>query len=808
MTARPEGLYVGELTDTEHHAGGTAVGIDPADLTTHGVIVGMTGSGKTGLGIVALEEALRAGIPILAIDPKGDIADLLLTFPNLATEDFAPWVPAGQDAATVAGQWRDGLTAAGISAADIGALRSAHQLTVYTPGSTAGVPLDIVGSLAPPPSGADAEAVHDEAEAVTQGLLGLVGITSDPMSGREHVLIANLIESAWAAGETLDLATLVVRVGDPPMRKLGVIDIETFFPKSDRTALMLSLNGLLASPSFAAWGSGQPLDIASLLWAPDGSARGSVISIAHLSDGERQLVVSRVLSKLVAWMRSQPGSTTLRVLVYMDEVYGFVPPSAAPPAKKPILTLYKQARAFGVGVILATQNPVDLDYKAISNAGTWLIGRLQTERDKARLLEGLSAADGSTDLSSVGDTIAALAKREFLLHQVGKGAPRSFSVRWAMSYLAGPISKDRIAQLPGMSVPTQPVPTPVTPPAAAPATATATAAPATAAPAPAANAAAPPAPVQDDESLVMPPVADGTIVRYVDPGAPWLSQVGGTSGGRRLQAAVAIRCTLRFDDTASGLADSEVWEAVIPELTDSPTPETAIPLDYDDRDLVTAAPAGTAYVLPVVSLDRSAYFTGIQTALKNWLVANRTTKIQANRKLKLYSRPGESDADFAARCQAAADSQADAEADKIRQRLEAKRDRLKELVDDAQLKAQQLQEQSATSRNSELLSGAGSVLGALFGGRSSVRSISGAVNRVATGRARTQRTNDRVEAALARADQKGADLADIEQQLTDELADIHDKWVDVATTIETLDVALEKSDVTIEQLALVWLPTA
>ncbi|MCB1284881.1 MAG: ATP-binding protein, partial [Microthrixaceae bacterium] len=346
------------------------------------------------------------------------------------------WVPSGEDAAAVAATWSEGLGGWGLGTEDIVRLRSGHRMCVYTPGSTAGVPINIVGSLAPPTNIAiDDEAIHDEIEALTQGLLGLVNITSDPLSGREHVLIANLIHQAWSAGETLDLATLLGRIQDPPMRKLGVIEIDTFFPRADRAALMMKLNGLLASPSFAAWGAGQAIDIDSMLWAPDGSPNAAVVYLAHLSDEARQMVVTRILSKLVSWMRGQQGSPKLRVLVYMDEVYGFVPPTAAPPSKKPILTLFKQARAFGVGVVLATQNPVDLDYKAISNAGTWMVGRLQTERDKARLLDGMSSAAGTVDLRSVDATISGLAKREFLLHTTGGKAPRTFAVRWAMSYL-------------------------------------------------------------------------------------------------------------------------------------------------------------------------------------------------------------------------------------------------------------------------------------------------------------------------------------------------------------------------------------
>ncbi|MBU1866422.1 MAG: DUF87 domain-containing protein, partial [Actinobacteria bacterium] len=369
---------------------------DPSDLTTHGVIVGMTGSGKTGLGVIYLEEALRAGIPTLVLDPKGDMTNLLLTFPDLAAADFAPWVDEGeagregkspdQLAAETADLWKNGLASWGLSGSDIGALREGAGFTVFTPGSSAGVPLNIIGSLAAPALDfeEEAETLRDEIEGFTTGILGLVGVESDPLSSREHILISNLIERAWTAGEDLDLEMLLAQIQRPPLRKLGVFDIDTFFPEKDRLALAMKLNTLVASPSFEAWREGPALDMERLLWTEDGKPRASIVYLAHLSDDERQFVVTLVLSKLITWMRSQAGSSDLRALVYMDEVFGFVPPTATPPAKKPILTILKQARAFGVGMLLSTQNPVDLDYKAMSNAGTWCIGRLQTERDKAR----------------------------------------------------------------------------------------------------------------------------------------------------------------------------------------------------------------------------------------------------------------------------------------------------------------------------------------------------------------------------------------------------------------------------------------
>ncbi len=450
-------LYIGEQIDAAtHDRQGTAVLLQASDFTTHGVIVGMTGSGKTGLGLVLVEEALLSGVPALIIDPKGDLTNLALTFPELRPADFRPWINEAD--ATRAGatpdafaeqeatRWREGLASWGVDPARIAALRGTADITIYTPGSTSGVPLNLVGSLQAP-ANADAETIGDEVEGFVSGLLGLVDVDADPLSSREHILLSNIVAASWTAGRDLDLATLVGQVQQPPVRKLGVFEVDTFFPPKDRTELALRLNGLLASPSFAAWTQGVPFDIDRLLDSPDGKPAAAIVTIAHLSDPERQFVTSLLLGKLVTWMRRQSGTTDLRALVYMDEVAGYAPPTAEPPSKKPILTLLKQARAFGVGLVLSTQNPVDLDYKAISNAGTWMIGRLQTERDKARLLEGMTAASGSIDIDAVGDTISGLGKREFVLKRAGVDQPTVFTTRWAMAYLRGPLTREQIASL-------------------------------------------------------------------------------------------------------------------------------------------------------------------------------------------------------------------------------------------------------------------------------------------------------------------------------------------------------------------------
>ncbi len=450
-------LFIGEEISAESgDRTGERVLLDSADFTTHGVIVGMTGSGKTGLGVVLLEEALLSGVPVLAIDPKGDLSNLSLTFPSLHADEFEPWIDAGaarvaettvpELAASTAQMWSDGLASWGLDGADIGELRKAARPVIYTPGSDAGVPLNALGRLSKPTSD-DPQVLQDEVDSTVAGLLSLIGVESDPLSGREHILMANLITRAWQTDSPMDLPTLLGQMMDPPIRKLGVLELDSFFPPADRTALVMKLNGLLASPSFAAWSVGEPLDIASMLWDGNGDPRAAVVSLSHLDETERQFAVTLVLSKLISWMRSQSGTGELRVLVYIDEVAGYAPPVANPPTKGPILTLLKQARAFGVGLVLSTQNPVDLDYKAISNAGTWMIGRLQTEQDKNRLIDGLRGADGSVDVDEVERMISGLGKRQFVLRTTRSTALPLLTTRWAMSYLAGPLTRDQIGGL-------------------------------------------------------------------------------------------------------------------------------------------------------------------------------------------------------------------------------------------------------------------------------------------------------------------------------------------------------------------------
>jgi hypothetical protein len=793
------GLFLGGLVDPATHQ---RIGSAPDDLvtigtdkfTTHGVIVGMTGSGKTGLGVVLIEEVLAAGLPALVIDPKGDLTNLCLTFRTLAPTDFEPWIdPALARAAGVsdsdfaaqqAEMWTTGLLGWGLTAQNIAALRATTDFTIYTPGSQSGVPVNIVGSLQVPTDMSDAEVVGDEIEGYVSGLLGLVGIASDPLSSREHILLSNLIHDAWMNGRALDLPALVGLVGNPPIRKLGVFELDQFFPPSERMALAMKLNGLLASPSFAAWEAGPPLDIQSMLYTADGKGRCAIVTTAHLSDEERQFVTSLVLSKLVTWMRRQSGTTDLRALLYMDEVAGYLPPTANPPTKKPIMTLMKQARAFGIGVVLSTQNPVDVDYKALSNAGTWMIGRLSTERDKARLLEGLSSAAGGVDVALVDKTISGLGKREFVLRAPGSDAAPVFTTRWAMSYLRGPMTRDQISRVMAGRAD-------MTPDAEAVTVTDPTGTDAQS--------------VAHDETTVMPEVASGVPVRWVDPAAAWLTEVGGSPHGTRYEPAVVARVQLRYDDTKADLVHDEEYECVLYPLHELVDVSQAVAVDYDDRDLRTSAPASVVYALGDMKLTAASSFAAIERDLRDELTRVRSVELPVNTSLELFGRPGETAEQFEVRCLRAADAAADAELAKLRDAYATKVAKIRDQLAASQDRVDVLQSEADGKRNSEMLSTAGSILGGLLGGKSR-GSLLGKLGGAAGRRGSTNAARERLEAAENKAGRLTEALEDLEFELAEKITDVDAAWMAKAKDTSTMRVGLERADVKVTQLVLAWLP--
>jgi hypothetical protein len=782
-----DGFFLGGLIDgSTGERTGDLVEYDPADLTTHGVIVGMTGSGKTGLGIIYLEEALLAGIPTLILDPKGDMTNLMLTFPDLRPADFEPWIDEGEArkedktvaelAAEKAELWSKGLGSWDEDGSRIQQLRDGAGFTIYTPGSTAGVPVNIIGSLASPELSweTETETLRDEIEGFVSGLLGLVGIEADPISSREHILIANLIENAWRSGRDLDMATLLAEIQRPPLRKLGVFDLDTFFPEKDRLALAMKLNGLVASPSFSSWVEGPDLDIEALLWKAD-KPQAAIVYLAHLSDEERQFIVTLIMSKVITWMRAQAGTGDLRALVYMDEVFGFVPPTAQPPAKKPILTMLKQARAFGVGMLLSTQNPVDLDYKAMSNAGTWCIGRLQTERDKARILEALQSARGDSDVAGLDRTISGLDKRQFLLHNTHTPEPVLFTTRWALSYLRGPLTREQISRLSSYE--------PQAAAAVSPGTGT------------------PEPELSNNETAVMPQAPDSVPVYHLAADAPWASRFDVKTGSARFTAAMAARVHLTYDDRAADLVHEEEWEAIITPLEPHFDPERAVHLDYDDRDFVETAPAGATYVIPEADIGKSTFWRDAGRALQELLYRGQRITIFRNQELKLYSRVEETQEAFAARCDATAQGLADDETATLRDKYERRFKTLQNQAATAERRADEIAVDLQGARQQEIVDGASSVINILLG-RRSTRSVTGS----ARSRSARRSKEARLDTATAKAQDKYAELNDLEAELTEELQGINDKWEEKAAGIEPLEVGLEKNDIQVVETALLWMP--
>jgi hypothetical protein len=772
-------LYIGRSAD------GQPLTIEADSLTTHGVIVGMTGSGKTGLGIGLIEEALLNGIPCLVIDPKGDMGNLALAFPELLASDFEPWIDAGaaskagksvtELAADTASAWKTGLESHGISGDRIRSLVDGARVTIYTPGSSAGVGLNVLGSLAAPDLDWDAEAelIRDEIQALVSSLLTLAGLESDPVAGPEHILLSTIVETMWRAGKDLDLATLVGQVPKPPFRKLGVFDVDTFIPEKDRMSLALRLNGLLASPSFASWLEGDPLDIESMLRG-EGPTKAAVIYMSHLSEPERQFLVTLLLSKMVTWIRAQPGTSQLRALIYMDEMFGFAPPTAEPPSKRPILTILKQARAHGVGMIVSTQNPVDLDYKAMSNAGTWLIGRLQTENDKRRILEGLNSASGGVDIDEMSNLISDLAKRQFVLHTVKGSTPMLFATRWAMSYLAGPLTRDQVRRL----SPEQP---------AGHASGTA-------------SDVVPPV----DTVMAASPTPQEVDAVFLDPAASWAELVGADPIGTVFEPVAAATVQLVYDDVKSSINHTEVFEAVIQPLGSALDDLTVRAVDHDERDFLETPAIPGSFRLPDIDISSKTFWAALETDLEKHLVTNRRLRVLRNEALDMFSRVGEGDEAFAARCEAAVVAGRDAAISAVTQRFASRIERAKEALARAQERRRDLEVQAAAKQQEELLSGAGDLLGALLGGRTGSTAISQAARR----RAASQKAQGRAEAANADVEEENRDLVELEAELADSIARATRELDHAASDIKLVDIPLEKSDVKVTSLRLVWVPVA
>ncbi len=775
---------------------------DSKDLTTHAVCVGMTGSGKTGLCLSLLEEAAIDGVPAICIDPKGDLGNLLLTFPGLAPADFEPWVDAGeaarkgqsvaQYAAAAAESWKKGLAEWGQQPDRIARLHAAADVAIYTPGAETGLPLSVLRSFAPPAPEllADSGALRDRVASVVSGLLSLLGIDADPIGSREHILLANILEGAWRQGLSLDMTGLIQAVQKPAFDKLGAFDLETFFPAKDRLKLAMQLNNLIASPGFATWMSGEPLDAQRLLFTPDGKPRLSVISIAHLNDAERMFVVTLVLNEMIAWMRAQSGTSSLRAILYMDEIFGFFPPTANPASKQPMLTLLKQARAFGLGCVLATQNPVDLDYKGLSNCGTWFIGRLQTERDKLRVIEGLkSALAGAEDGANLEALMSSLTQRVFLMRNVHDDAPVLMKTRWALSYLRGPLTGPEIARV--MATRKS---------ASAGSTAAAGSAPASAAPGAAmatatAATAATAAPAQGTR-----PAVGAGIAEY------FLAPTRG-SGAVLYKPMIAGFAKLHYVDSKLALDEWQTagWLAPLDDGGNASWQDAA--RDPQLKSRLTSMPAeGAGYAdLPGAAL-RAASYADWAKKLQSHLYETARASVLFADALKIASKPGESEGDFRSRLALAAREKRDAAVAELRKRWQSRLLQLQDQLRRAEERREREQAQLSQQKMQTAVSIGSSILGALLGRKALSAANVRRAGSAASSAGRWGRESQDVERAEENIEVLRQRLADAQREVESEVAKLEAGFDAANIPLRTVDVPARKSDIAVGEVALVWTP--
>lgn len=817
MKAPPEKLgsfYLGAAYDLVSGDISTdqLINYDARDLTTHGVCVGMTGSGKTGLCICLLEEAALDNVPALIVDPKGDITNLLLQFPELRPADFQPWVNP-DDARRrnmsitdytqyIADRWRSGLGDWGITSERIHRLQTSADFTIYTPGSTAGLPISILTSLAVPDLdwNTNLEAIRERIQGLVAALLSLVEVDGDPIRSREAILLAHLIEHYWERGEDLNLEKLILAIQTPPIQKLGVFDVDSFYPLKDRSELAMALNSLIAAPSFQSWMKGTALDIDQLLYTDTGAPRHSIFYLAHLTERERMFFVTLLLENLILWMRRQSGTTSLRTLLYFDEVFGFFPPVAEPPSKRPLLTLMKQARAYGVGVLLVTQNPMDLDYKGLTNTGTWFIGKLQTDRDKARVLQGLEGviAPNSTSLPSkdYDTTITQLNSRVFLLYNIHSPQPIVFHTRWAMSYLRGPLTRPQVSELMASKKIVA-----------------------------SSRASVPPlqttefAQIKSGEYASIPPAVDPTIPQIFLPATMTEHEV-------RMQAASRIGQQVEIEDIRMVYNPAFLGIATVrfvqskhkidtqEEILRLLWPSDEVRIDWSQAESLslqieelTRQPGqsisaqGPFYNSLPPNFRNVRNIRSVEKDLANWLYYNRRLRLRSHDKLNILQQPDENIRDFNIRVRQAAretrDQEIDALEKKYDRRLDALEKKMRKLerdlaADEAEYKARQREEAV----------GVGETVLSFFMGR---RRTSAATT-IARRRRMTAKVKLDIEETEEDITTLKEDIQELEQELGTAVNVITEKWDQTDDDENYVELKPRRRDVTLHEVAVTWAP--
>jgi len=757
---------------------------DSKDLTTHAVIIGMTGSGKTGLGIGLLEEAAIDKVPVIAIDPKGDMGNLLLNFPDFRASDFEPWVDPqaaanqGQTVAQFANAqaqlWKKGLAKSGQDGSRLAKLRESAEANIYTPGSSAGIPISVLESFNAPPAALrdDTDLYRQRIQSTATSILALAGLEADPITSREHILIANILDRFWEEGRGLDLGGLIAAIQQPPIKRIGVMDLDSFFAPKDRFALAMRLNNLLAAPGFEAWMEGVPLDAKSLLYTDEGKPRLSVMSIAHLADSERMFFVSMLLNEIISWMRAQPGTGSLRAILYMDEIFGYMPPTANPPSKNLFLTLLKQARAYGLGLVLSTQNPVDLDYKGLSNTGTWFIGRLQTERDKMRVMEGLegAAAGGEFDRQKMEQTLAGLGKRKFLLHNVHEDGPVVFHTRWAMSYLAGPLTRDQIRKLMHEK-----------------------------------KAEAPAAKVREavagkpPEST--PPPLPSAVTQY------FLPTKGGDSGivyePILVGAADVVYSSARYkvETDRRMLFGVEIEDSAVPVEWEEAEP-LAINLDDLEDEPLDGADFGEC---PEPALEAKNY-TSWEKQFKHYVRTEQVLTLYKCPTLKVSSNVDETEGDFRVRLQQIANEKRDVQAAKLRKRYASKLNTLEERKRKAEQVMEREAEQAKQRKFDTVISVGSALLGTLLGRKKLSSTTASKIGTAARSAGRMRKEAGDVKRAEETILATQAQIDELAEQMQAEIDALDTVYNAQEEELTPIVIKPKSTDIQIHFVGLLWQP--
>ncbi|HEY9679824.1 MAG TPA: hypothetical protein V6C76_17610 [Drouetiella sp.] len=791
---------------------------DSKDLLTHAVCIGMTGSGKTGLCLSLVEEAAIDNIPVIAIDPKGDLSDLLLSFPNLSGAEFQPWVNADearQQNVTVeefaekeASNWRDGLAAWGQDSERVKRLRDAADFRIYTPGSNAGIPISIVQSLAAPSAEVieDSDAMRERVVTTANCLLALLGTSIDPLKSREHILLSNILDQNWRNGVNLTLHDIIQQIQKPPMTQVGAIDLESFYPAKERFELAMSVNNLLAAPGFDAWLTGEPLDVDKLLHSETGKPRISIFSIAHLGDTERMFFVSLLLGQMVSWIRSQSGTSSLRAILYMDEIFGYFPPVANPPSKTPLLTLLKQARAYGLGLVLASQNPVDLDYKGLANTGTWFIGRLQTERDKMRVLDGLEGAisetGGEFNRQDMEKILAGLGKRVFLMNNVHESRPEIFQTRWTLSYLRGPLMKTQIKQLMDpiksasrkgqselKSVNTSESGT---------------------------------SDSQSAQNMLAEKQAKKTAERAKNsvtgkrPAlSPDIRQLFLKNNASPANAENTVykpvlfgSATVRFIDAKTGLDESQDKSFTVTVTGDGASLNWSdgSAVKYTDGELEQEPVSNATFEQVPPGLCQATNYKLWTKSFATWLASTQKYYLLCCPSLKFYSLPGEAEGPFKVRLQQRLNEMRDDGKAKLRDKYTAKINSLQTRIQAAQQKV----ERTAQIAKEDQLHSAISIGATIFGAMVSRRPFGSTTINKASSAARSASRAAQKQADTARAaeslDTLQQQMDDLQAQFQSELSDLNNAIQSHLSATESTAIAPKKTNIVVKSMQLLWLP--